>query len=115
MLYLTRKIGETIMINENIEITVVSVSGKSVKLGLKFPESITILRKEVFDRIQEENRAAAEIAFLPPDRPLILPDKPFSLGKVTLQESDPHAHPSSEEKGPLSNPNQTPEDDSSHV
>lgn len=60
MLYLTRKLGETIVINENVEITVVSVSGKVVKLGFNFPPDVTILRKEVFDRIQSENRAAAE-------------------------------------------------------
>lgn len=62
MLYLTRKIGETIVINEDIEITVVSVSGKVVKLGFNFPPDVTVMRKEVFDRIQTENRAAAENA-----------------------------------------------------
>lgn len=62
MLYLTRKIGETIVINENVEVTVVSVSGKVVKLGFNFPPDVTVMRKEVFDRIQAENRAAAENA-----------------------------------------------------
>ncbi len=62
MLYLTRKPGETIVINENVEITVVSVAGKVVKLGFNFPPDVSILRKEVFDRIQAENRAAAENA-----------------------------------------------------
>lgn len=60
MLYLTRKIGETIVINEDVEITVVSVSGKVVKLGFNFPPDVTVMRKEVFERIQAENRAAAE-------------------------------------------------------
>lgn len=62
MLYLSRKPGETIVINENVEITVISVSGKAVKLGFVFPPDVTVLRKEVFDRIQAENRAAAESA-----------------------------------------------------
>lgn len=60
MLYLTRKPGETIVINDSVEITVVSVSGKAVKLGFNFPPGVSVLRKEVFDRIQSENRAAAK-------------------------------------------------------
>jgi len=62
LLYLTRKPGETIVINEDVEITVISVSGKTVKLGFSFPPTTTVLRKEVFDRVQAENRAAAENA-----------------------------------------------------
>ncbi len=59
MLYLTRKLGESVMVNDNVEITVVEVRGKSIKLGFTFPPDVTVLRREIFDRIQEENRAAA--------------------------------------------------------
>ena len=59
MLYLTRKIGESIIINNNIELTVVEVRGKTVKLGFLFPQEATILRKELYDRIMEQNIAAA--------------------------------------------------------
>ncbi|HSR55269.1 MAG TPA: carbon storage regulator CsrA [Alphaproteobacteria bacterium] len=59
MLYLTRKIGESVMINDNVEVTVVEVRGKSIKLGFTFPSDISVLRREIYDRIQEENRAAA--------------------------------------------------------
>jgi carbon storage regulator len=59
MLYLTRKIGESIIINNNIELTVVEVRGKTVKLGFLFPQEATILRKELYDRIMEQNLAAA--------------------------------------------------------
>lgn len=59
MLYLTRKIGETIIINDNIEVTVIDIRGKSVKLGFTFPADATVLRQEIYDRIQAENRAAA--------------------------------------------------------
>lgn len=59
MLYLTRKIGESIIINNNIELTVVEVRGKSVKLGFLFPKEATILRKELHDKITEQNIAAA--------------------------------------------------------
>ena len=62
VLYLTRKAGDAIVINENIEITVISVSGKTVKLGFAFPPDVSVLRKEVHDRIRSENLAAAENA-----------------------------------------------------
>jgi len=60
MLYLTRKIGESVMINDTIEVTVVEVRGKSIKLGFTFPQDVSVLRREIFDRVQAENRAAAE-------------------------------------------------------
>jgi carbon storage regulator len=59
MLYLTRKIGESIIINNNIELTVVEVRGKSVKIGFVFPKEATILRKELHQKIMEQNIAAA--------------------------------------------------------
>lgn len=59
MLYLSRKIGESIVINNSIELTVVEVRGKSVKIGFSFPADVTVLRKEIHDKIMEENIAAA--------------------------------------------------------
>ena len=59
MLYLTRRIGESIIINNNIELTVVDVRGKTVKLGFLFPKESTILRKELHQKILEQNIAAA--------------------------------------------------------
>ena len=59
MLYLTRKIGESVVINGEIEVTVIEIRGKSTKLGFTFPSTSTVLRREIHDRIQEENRAAA--------------------------------------------------------
>ncbi len=58
MLYLVRKLNESIIINDNIEVKVVEIKGKSVKLGFEFPTSATVLRKEVHDRIVQENLAA---------------------------------------------------------
>ena len=60
MLYLSRKIGESVIINDDIEITVVQVRGKSIKLGFTFPADVSVLRREIYERIQEENRAAAK-------------------------------------------------------
>ena len=59
MLYLTRKVGESIVINDAIEMTVIEVRGRSIKLGFTFPPGVSVLRRELFDKIQEENRAAA--------------------------------------------------------
>jgi carbon storage regulator len=58
MLALTRRIGETIVIGDDIEVTVLSVAGEQIKLGVKAPRSVSIHRKEVFDQIKEQNKAA---------------------------------------------------------
>ena len=59
MLYLTRKVGEAVIINDKIELTVIEVRGKSAKLGFTFPPDASVLRKELYDRIKQENLAAA--------------------------------------------------------
>lgn len=59
MLFLTRKIGESVIINSDIEITVQEISGSKVKLGIVYPKTASVLRKEIFERIQQENQAAA--------------------------------------------------------
>jgi len=77
MLYLTRKIGESVMINDTIEVTVVEVRGKSIKLGFTFPQDVSVLRREIYDRVQAENQAAAETsADVLPSSDLIGNDKP---------------------------------------
>ena len=58
MLVLGRKKGESIVIDDHIEITVTSVEGETVKLGIEAPKHITIHRKEVYLEIQEENKRA---------------------------------------------------------
>ncbi|MCP5361845.1 MAG: carbon storage regulator CsrA [Hyphomicrobiales bacterium] len=60
MLYLVRKIGESIIINDNIEVKVMEVRGRSVKLGFTFPPEASVLRKEIHDRIVRENIAASK-------------------------------------------------------
>lgn len=60
MLYLTRKIGESVVINDDIEITVVEVRGRSIKLGFTFPSNVSVLRRELYERIQRENLEAAQ-------------------------------------------------------
>ncbi len=59
MLYLTRKAGQTVVINDAIEVTVVEVRGRAVKLGFTFPSEATVLRKEIHEKILRENIEAA--------------------------------------------------------
>ena len=58
MLALTRKKGEALMINNNIEITILDVRGDQVKIGIAAPKDVPIYRKEVYLQIQEENKAS---------------------------------------------------------
>jgi carbon storage regulator len=60
MLVLTRKTGEAIQIGEDIEISVFSVKGDQVKLGINAPKNVEIHRKEIYLTIQEENAEASK-------------------------------------------------------
>lgn len=62
MLVLSRKINESIQIGTDVEVTVIDVRGDVVRLGIKAPQKTQIWRKELWDVIVEENRAAAEAA-----------------------------------------------------
>ena len=59
MLVLTRKLGETIVIGDNIVIKVVDIHGKQIRLGIEAPTEISIFRGEIYDRIKEENKASS--------------------------------------------------------
>lgn len=61
MLALTRKKGESIIINDNIEISILEMRGDQVKLGISAPREIPIYRKEVYLQIEEENKAAVTV------------------------------------------------------
>lgn len=59
MLVLTRKVGESINIGNSIKITVVSIDGSQVRLGIDAPRDVIVHREEVYNKIIEENKAAA--------------------------------------------------------
>lgn len=61
MLVLSRQRDETIMIGDEIEITIVDIRGDKVRVGINAPTHIPVHRKEVYDAIKEENRRAANI------------------------------------------------------
>ena len=58
MLALSRKKNEAIVINNNVEVTVLEVKGDQVKLGISAPKDIPVYRKEVYLQIQQENEQA---------------------------------------------------------
>lgn len=62
MLYLTRRPGEAVIVNNEIEVRVIEVRGRTVKLGFTFPRTASVLREEVYRRIEAENAAAARAA-----------------------------------------------------
>ncbi|MBQ7679700.1 MAG: carbon storage regulator CsrA [Butyrivibrio sp.] len=64
MLALSRKKNEAIVINNNIEITILDVRGDQVKVGIAAPKEVPIYRKEVYLQIQQENSAATEVSGL---------------------------------------------------
>lgn len=59
MLVLTRKLGESVTIGDEIKISVIDIKGRQVRLGIEAPPNMTIHREEIYARIQEENRRAA--------------------------------------------------------
>ncbi len=61
MLVLSRQRDETIMIGDDIEITVVDIRGDKVRIGITAPRSIQVHRKEVYDAIKKENENAAKL------------------------------------------------------
>jgi carbon storage regulator len=72
MLVLSRQRDETIIIGDDIEITVVDIRGDKVRLGVSAPKSISVHRKEVYDAIRRENREAAQVK----------PEDLSALGKI---------------------------------
>jgi len=61
VLILTRKIGESIMVGDQVRVVVVEVKGRQVRLGVEAPGDTKIYRGEIFERIQEENRRASQV------------------------------------------------------
>src|SRR6476659_9704033 len=76
MLVLSRQRDETIMIGDDIEVTVVDIRGDKVRLGINAPKEISVHRKEVYEAIRRENREAAQVK----------PEDLSGLGKIGPQE-----------------------------
>lgn len=61
MLILTRKLGESITIGDDIKITVLGIHGRQVRLGIIAPQKVVVHREEIYVKIQEENKKAAQV------------------------------------------------------
>ena len=68
MLVLTRKIGESLAINDNIRVTVLEVKGKTVRLGIEAPNDVKVYRQEILVNILKENQQAAATGKLDPSK-----------------------------------------------
>ncbi|MEL6869939.1 MAG: carbon storage regulator CsrA [Pseudomonadota bacterium] len=55
MLILTRRVGETVVIGEDVSVTVLGVKGNQIRLGINAPKTVSVHRQEIFDRIQNES------------------------------------------------------------
>ena len=56
MLILTRRVGETLMIRDNVTVTVLGTKGNQVRLGVNAPRDVSVHREEIYDRIQKEKQ-----------------------------------------------------------
>ena len=95
MLVLSRQRDETIMIGDEVEITVVDIRGDKVRLGITAPRSIKVHRKEVYDAIKRENEQAAQL-------------KPHDVEKL----ADPDSRPAPNSNG--SKPKISPNDENAN-
>ena len=102
MLVLTRKSNQSIMIGDEIEISVLSVMGDKVRIGIQAPRSIPVYRREVYVAIQREREdelVAAETELIVPETELIATDAELITGDEELIAADTTARePSSVER-----------------
>jgi len=107
MLILTRKIGESILVGDNIRLVVLEIRGRQIRLGIEAPADIVVLREEIAQRLADENRRAASFNYAEAQQavnaltlevahhPALRPPRPESpsvtlesqaLGRVTISE-----------------------------
>lgn len=60
MLILTRRVGETLMVGDDVTVTVLGVKGNQVRIGVNAPKDVAVHREEIYDRIRKENSAGGE-------------------------------------------------------
>lgn len=85
MLILSRKLNESIMIGDKIEVSIVDIKGDQVKIGIKAPSDVKVYRQEVYQAIQQENIKATKT------NPEILPlwDKLVGQKDANIKKSEP--------------------------
>jgi carbon storage regulator len=95
MLVLTRKSNQSVMIGDDIEVTVLSIIGEKVRIGIQAPREIPVFRKEVYLEIQQQNAAARASAQAEVDDALkrslqtMMGSSPCSAGRSAIQLGNP--------------------------
>lgn len=88
VLILTRKVGESILIGENIRVVVLEVRGRQIRLGIEAPSDIVVLREEIFHRLTNENLEAAKFSLADLDQAVQI-----LAGRITAPIPAPSTHP----------------------
>jgi carbon storage regulator len=65
MLILTRRVGETLMIGDEVSVTVLGVKGNQVRIGVNAPRNVSVHREEIYDRIRQEHDGESVVHDLP--------------------------------------------------
>ena len=71
MLILTRRVGETIIIGDDVIVTVLGIKGNQVRIGINAPKTVSVHREEIYQRIQQEKNAAPKQEEATPAAPSI--------------------------------------------
>ncbi len=98
MLVLTRRIDEKIVINDNIVITILSIEGEKVKVGIAAPREVTVLRHELWQAIQEQSHIAEILASQPAGHGLDTL-RSFLATEVPDQSDTPETEPREKKEG----------------
>jgi len=75
MLILTRRVGETVMIGDDVTITVLGVKGNQVRVGINAPKHVAVHREEIYERIKREQQGGGSEGGGGPDEPDNTPEK----------------------------------------
>ena len=67
MLILTRRVGEAVVINEEVTVTILGVKGNQVRVGVNAPKSVSVHREEIFERIKNERNQSSQSRTADPD------------------------------------------------